>query len=202
MNITLAQLRTISGNPGLSDEICNAVNHTLTRWKITDKWETCAFLANIVHESGGLRVFSENLNYSAERLLVVFPKYFKTQAEATAYGRQPQKIANRVYASRMGNGDEASGDGYRYRGRGAIQLTGHNNYRDYGKAAGFDALAYPDRLAEPEHAIGSAGWFWVDRGVKLIAQRSDINAVTRAVNGGLNGIDDRKRVLDLALKTL
>lgn len=202
MNITVAQLRTIAGNPSLDEAACNAVNQTLSRWNIADKWEVSAFLATIVHESGGLRQFTENLNYSADRLLVVFPKYFKTRAEANLFDRKPEKIANRVYASRMGNGDEASGEGWRYRGRGAIQLTGHTNYRDYGRACGVDVCANPDLLSNWSHAIGSAGWFWVDRGVKLIAARKDINAVTRAVNGGLNGIDDRTKVLNRALATL
>ncbi|ACV50034.1 putative lysis protein [Delftia phage PhiW-14] len=196
MQLTLTQLRTIASNSALGQDVCDAVNGTLVKYQITDKWEVCAFLANIVHESGGLRFFVESLNYSADRLLVVFPKYFKTPAEAQAYNRQPEKIANRVYASRMGNGDEKSGDGWKYRGRGAIQLTGKTNYTNFG------AVNTPDSVATMPKAIESAGWFWNNRGIKSIAKKQDIAAVTRAVNGGLNGLDDRTKVLNLALKTL
>jgi putative chitinase len=129
----------------------------------------------------------------------VFSKYFQTPTIAAQYARQQQKIANRVYANRMGNGDEASGDGWRYRGRGAIQLTGKNNYIGFAHDMGMsleDAIAY---LETPEGAIMSAGWFWNNNKLNAIADKNDVTAMTKAINGGTNGLDDRARLYKLAL---
>jgi putative chitinase len=154
------------------------------------------FFAQTAHESGGFKAFSENLNYSAKGLRGTFGKYFKTDLEAQMYARQPERIANRVYANRMGNGDAASGDGWKYRGRGALQLTGKDNYKafaDYVKRP--DVMTNPD-LVSGELCFESALWFFdknklwsiCDKGINDAA----ILALTKRINGGTHGLDDRK----------
>lgn len=160
------------------------------------------FLAQCGHESGGFRLTQENLNYSSKGLMGIFKKYFlkpdKTlnEPKAKAYERQPQKIANLVYANRMGNGDEASGDGYKFRGRGYIQLTGKSNYAAFDAAVADDILANPD-LVSTKHALASAAWFWKKNGLNLIADTGSSNEVvtkiTKRVNGGTIGLADRIR---------
>jgi putative chitinase len=149
-----------------------------------------AFLAQIAHESGGFKVLEENLNYSADRLLVVFPKYFDAH-KAAACARNPERIANVVYADRMGNGDESSGDGWTFRGRGLIQLTGRHNYHRCGGALGIGLTDEPDLLTQPLYAALSAAWFWRDRGCNALADAGNFNGTTRRINGGLNGVFDR-----------
>ncbi len=154
------------------------------------------FFAQTAHESGGFTAFSENLNYGAAGLRGIFRKYFGTDALAKAYERQPQRIANRVYASRMGNGDEASGDGWKFRGRGALQLTGKSNYQAFA-----DYVSRPDVMTNPDLVAGelcfeSALWFFdknklwsiCDQGINDVA----ILALTKRINGGTHGLDDRK----------
>ena len=159
------------------------------------------FLAQCGHESGGFRLTQENLNYSANGLKGIFKKYFlkadkKTidEAKANAYARQPQKIANLVYANRMGNGDEASGDGFKFRGRGYIQLTGKSNYAAFDLAVEDDILANPD-LVSTKHALASAAWFWKKNGLNLIADTGStaevVTKITKRVNGGTIGLPDR-----------
>lgn len=154
------------------------------------------FFAQTAHESGGFKTFSENLNYSAKGLRGIFGKYFPTDALARAYERQPQKIANRVYANRMGNGPEGSGDGWKYRGRGALQLTGKDNYEAFANYIGRpDVMSNPDLVAG-ELCFESALWFFdknklwsiCDQGVK----DASILALTKRINGGTHGIDDRR----------
>jgi putative chitinase len=155
------------------------------------------FFAQTAHESGNFKAFSENLNYSAKGLRGIFRKYFPTDALARAYERQPQKIANRVYANRMGNGPESSGDGWKYRGRGPLQLTGKDNYRAFGKYIGREqeVLDNPDIVAN-ELGFESALWFFdanklwgiCDQGINDAA----ILALTKRINGGTHGLDDRK----------
>lgn len=151
------------------------------------------FLGQCAHETGGFKLFSENLNYSAQGLRKTFPRYFPTDAIALQYARQPERIANRVYANRMGNGGEETGDGWRYRGRGAIQLTGHDNYSAF-------AQSWPRVMASPDSvaldlAFDAAKWFFAKNGLFAIADRgvgSDvIELITRRVNGGINGLQDR-----------
>lgn len=154
------------------------------------------FFAQTAHESGGFKTFSENLNYSAKGLRETFGKYFKTDLEARLYERQPQKIANRVYSNRMGNGDERSGDGWTYRGRGALQLTGKDNYEAFAMYIGRpDVMDNPDLVAG-ELCFESALWFFdknklwsiCDQGVK----DAPILALTKRINGGTHGLDDRR----------
>jgi len=161
------------------------------------------FLAQILHESGCFAFVKENLNYSANGLLKTFPKYFKTMSEATEYERKPEKIANRVYADRMGNGSEASGEPSKFIGRGLIQVTGKSNYIAVSKGIfGDDRLiSYPELLEQPVHAVESACWWWNKNGLNEISDKNDIEAVTRRVNGGLNGLSERKKYFE-NLKTL
>jgi putative chitinase len=155
------------------------------------------FFAQTAHESGGFKTFSENLNYSAKGLRGVFGKYFPTDALARAYERKPEKIANRVYANRMGNGPEASGDGWKYRGRGALQLTGKDNYRAFGKYIGREeeVLDNPDLVAG-ELCFESALWFFDRNKLWSICDQGTgegaILALTKRINGGTHGLDDRK----------
>ncbi|MBX3617540.1 glycoside hydrolase family 19 protein [Nitrosomonas sp.] len=151
------------------------------------------FLAQCAHESMEFKVLEENLNYSADGLRKVFPKYFPDDL-ADSYARQPEKIASRVYANRMGNGDEASKEGYQYRGRGYIQLTGKDNYSAFAGAIGDDVVANPDSV-KTEYPLLSAAWFWNTRALNELADQgaSDdvVTKITKKVNGGTLGLDDR-----------
>jgi len=148
------------------------------------------FLGQIEHESN-FKPISENLNYSSEGLLKTFPKYF-TSLMAIQYKRQPERIANRVYANRMGNGNEQSGEGWKYRGRGFIQITGKENYFRLSNDTDIDCLKNPDLLLQEENAMVSAVWFWKSKGLNKFADADDIISITKRINGGLNGLQDRK----------
>lgn len=160
------------------------------------------FLAQVAHESGGFKYAVENLNYSANALYAVFRKYFPSLAVADGYARQPEKIANKVYANRLGNGDEASGDGYKYRGRGLIQLTGKDNYTSFGAKAQIDAVGNPDIVATPEYSLASACWFWQSRNLNKYADADDVVMVTKRINGGTNGLENREHFLEEFKKLL
>lgn len=154
------------------------------------------FFGQTSHETGHFKAFSENLNYSADGLMKVFPRYFKTLVDAKAYERKPEKIANRVYGSRMGNGDEASGDGYKFRGRGALQLTGKSNYEAFSKFLNKpEILTNPDLVAT-EYAFESAIFFFDKNGLWAICDKGiddlTITAITKKINGGTNGLEERK----------
>jgi putative chitinase len=161
-----------------------------------------AFVAQTAHESGGFNFVKENLNYGAKGLATTFKKYFPTEADAKPYERQPEKIANRVYANRMGNGDENSGDGYRFCGRGLIQLTGRNNYTKFAADLGIsveDTVAY---LETPAGAVSSAGWFWDNNNLNQYCDKNDFVTLTKRINGGTIGLEDRQHHYQLALKLL
>lgn len=161
-----------------------------------------AFLAQIAHESGGFNAVVENLNYSAKGLMTTFKKYFPTEELAKQYERQPEKIANRVYANRMKNGDENSGDGWRFRGRGLIQLTGRDNYTRFSQGLGIsldETVAY---LETPEGAVSSAGWFWDNNSLNAYCDRDDFVGLTKRINGGTIGLPDRVHHYEIALKML
>lgn len=167
----------------------------LSKYGVNTKLRISHFMAQTEHESG-LKPISENLNYSAERLLVIFPKYFISKEDANRYARQPEKIANRVYANRMDNGNEASGDGYKYRGRGFIQITGRSNYTELSKDTGIDFVTNPDLLLEEVNSMVSALWFWNKNGLNALADKNDIKAITKRINGGLNGIEHRTQLFN------
>ena len=186
-------------NKNECDYYYEALNEIMPQYDINTKLRICHFLAQILHESGHFRYKSENLNYSAKALRSVFPKYFKTDEIAAEYARKPEKISNRVYANRMGNGDEASGDGWKFRGRGLIQLTGMSNYKICGEALGIDLLKLPDLItSDPKICVKTACWFWSSKKLNDLADNDDIKTITKRINGGFNGLDDRCKILDLA----
>lgn len=170
------------------------------KFQINTVFRCSHFLGQCAHESNGFKVREENLNYSAKGLMATFPKYFPNLQIAEFYERQPEKIASFVYGRRMGNGAVETGDGYKFRGRGLIQLTGKVNYGLLGESIGKDFLSHPELLIN-EYAMISAGWFWNDRKLNDISDKGInediIKAVTKKVNGGFNGLEDRiKRTMD------
>lgn len=179
----------------------NILEQTFNYYQINSPLRKAAFLAQTAHESCRYTVLEENLNYSAEKLIEIFPKYFD-QDSAKEYARHPIKIGARVYALRMGNGDEWSRDGWRYRGRGLIQLTGKATYFSCSQAIGFDFVKDPDKLATERFAALSAGWYWHTRGLNELSDKRDFDSITRRINGGLNGYEDRMSLYNRALARL
>lgn len=186
--------------PGITQENAETyalyLDFAMEQYEINTPERRARFLAQLRHESGNFNTIKENLNYSAQRLTRVFGKYFgpRSGRDPYDYARQPEKIANVVYANRMGNGDEESGDGWKYRGRGLIQITGKNNYTAYSEYSGVDVVDDPDLLLQPEHAVGSRCWFWATNGLNALADQNTEDAfirITRRINGGTNGYDDR-----------
>jgi putative chitinase len=178
----------------IPDAVISMIPDTAAKFQINTPLRLAHFLAQCGHESGGFRATQENLNYSAKGLNGIFRKYFPTEAAAAAYARNPQKIANKVYGNRMGNGNEASGEGYKFRGRGYIQLTGKENYTAFGKAIGEDIPSNPDVVAS-KYALLSAAWFFSKNGLHRMADEgaSDlvVTKITKRVNGGTIGLPDR-----------
>ena len=178
----------------IPDAVIAMIPDTAAKFQINTPLRLAHFLAQCGHESGGFRATQENLNYSAKGLNGIFRKYFPTEAAAAAYARNPQKIANKVYGNRMGNGNEASGEGYKFRGRGYIQLTGKENYTAFGKAIGEDIPSNPDVVAS-KYALLSAAWFFSKNGLHRMADEgaSDlvVTKITKRVNGGTIGLPDR-----------
>jgi putative chitinase len=177
------------------------LNEAMEEFEINTPRRMAAFLAQCAHESGNFRTVRENLNYSADGLKKIFPKYFKDR-DASQYHRQPEKIANVVYSGRMGNGDEASGDGWRFCGRGLIQLTGKTNYEHCGEALEVDVVGDPKWLETPEGASWSAAWFWDSRDLNDLADAGDIKMITKRINGGFIGLEDRIEHYETALEAL
>jgi len=188
----------IGKNPYL-DYWYNALNEILPVYEIHTPERVAAFVAQCAHESGGFKFLKENLNYRAESLLKTFPKYFKTLDEARAYEKKPEKIANRVYSNRMGNGDESTGDGFRYLGRGLIQLTGKNNYTLFAAAIDTPLEQIPEYLQTFEGAVQSACWFWEQNNLNQWADKKDIMTLTKRINGGTIGLEDRIKHYNHAL---
>jgi putative chitinase len=178
----------------IPDAVIAQIPDTVAKFGLNTPLRLAHFLAQCGHESGGFRVTNENLNYSAKGLNGIFKKYFPTMQLAEAYQRNPQKIANKVYSSRMGNGGEASGDGYKFRGRGYIQLTGRDNYTAFGRAINEDIPNNPDLVAT-KYALASAAWFFTKNGLHKMADEgaSDqvVTKITKRVNGGTIGLPDR-----------
>jgi putative chitinase len=184
----------------------NSMNEVFPTYDINTPQRIAAFLAQCGHESGGWTVFEENLNYSAKGLNGIFKKYFPTLESALPYERKPEKIANKVYGNRMGNGPESSGDGWKYRGRGPIQLTGKNNYTQFAKDMFDDwqnVVDNPDWVtADRDFALMSAIWFWNKNGLNKWADTGDIKELTRRINGGYIGLEDRIHHYKDAIKLL
>jgi putative chitinase len=180
----------------------DALNETFSRFNINTKNQQAMFIGQCSHECGNFRLLEENLNYRAETLMKLWPKRFPSLEFAKQYEKNPRKIANSVYANRMGNRDEASGDGYRFRGRGALQCTGHSTYFHAGKALGVDFVMQPDFVATPKYAALTAGWFWDTHKLNPPADALDYQKVTRIINGGTIGLDDRIKHVQQALAVL
>ena len=170
-----------------------ALNEVLPTYKIDTPERIASFLAQCGHESAGFTVLQENLNYSADGLNKIFKKYFPTLDSAQPYARKQEMIANRVYGGRMGNGDEASGEGYKFRGRGPIQLTGKDNYTACSDFLFQDdtLVQNPDMLLDPEYALHSACWFWWKNDLNNYADSADLVTMTKRINGGTIGLEDR-----------
>ena len=198
----LAQL--LPGNPYL-DHWYHALEQALPDYDINTPQRVAAFIAQCAHESGGFRALKDNLNYKAVTLRKIFPKYFPDDATANHYASLPNKqeaIANRVYGGRMGNGPEASGDGFRYCGRGLIQLTGKQNYQNFADSIETPVEDVPEFLATFEGAVQSACWFWESNNLNQWADKSDILTLTKRINGGTIGLEDRIKHYEHALHVL
>jgi putative chitinase len=186
----------------IGEQWVDALNETFARFDIMNPLRQAAFIGQCGHECGGFKILEENLNYRAETLMKLWKNRFPTLEVANEYARNPKKIANKVYASRMGNRDESSGDGYRFRGRGCIQLTGHANYFHAGQACGEDFVMNPDLVATPKYAAMTAGWFWNTHKLNPLADLKDYVTMTKKINGGTIGLDDRIRHINHALDVL
>jgi putative chitinase len=178
----------------IPDAVFGVLEETCLKFDINTDLRLAHFLAQVMHESGNFKATVENLNYSAESLKKVFPKYFPgTLSEQ--YARKPEMIASRVYGGRMGNGDETTKEGYKFRGRGYIQLTGKSNYVEFGKAVNEDFVSNPDLVSSPKYALMSAAWFFKKNGITAISDKGatteTVTAVTKRVNGGTIGLADR-----------
>jgi len=187
----ITKLHDLKGK--IPQEVLLEIPEIINKFEINTPLRLAHFLGQANHESGGFRSTVENLNYSSIRLLEIFPKYFnKTLADL--YSRKPEKIANIVYGCRMGNGDKSTGDGWKFRGRGYIQLTGRSNYIEFSKAVIQDVTSNPDLVAT-KYPLLSAAWFFNKTGLNLIADRGDsidiVTMITKKINGGVHGIENR-----------
>ncbi len=189
------QLAQAAGcKPAIAEAWLPYMTAAMAHFSITTPSRMAAFVAQVSHESARLTQIEENLDYSAAALLDVFEEHFMP-SQAQRYARKPEAIANRVYADRMGNRDEASGDGWMYRGRGLIQITGKDNYRACGEGIGLPLVLKPEMLLLKSNAAMSAAWYWSAHGCNELADRGDFSGITRAINGGLNGEADRLALL-------
>jgi putative chitinase len=186
----------------ISADWVDPLNETFERFGIVTHNQQAMFIGQCSHECGNFRLLEENLNYKAATLMKLWPRRFPTLEKANEYSGNPKKIANSVYSSRMGNRDENSGDGFRFRGRGIIQLTGHSSYFHCGKALGVDFVANPDLVSSPKYAALSGGWFWSTHNLNSPADGLDYTKVTKIINGGTIGLDDRIKHVQQALAVL
>ena len=199
MELTKEQLKQLLPKNPYVDHWYKALSQLLPDYQINTPQRIAAFIAQCAHESGGFIFLTENLNYKAESLMKIFSKYFKDTGMAKDYEKKPEKIANRIYASRMGNGDEASGDGYKYRGRGLIQLTGKTNYTWFAESLEISPQEAAEYTQTFEGAAQSACWFWETNNLNKEADAGDIKLMTKKINGGYIGLDDRIKHYNHAL---
>lgn len=205
MELTQEQLAELLPNNQNVSEWVDALNNVLPEYEINTPLRVAAFIAQCAHESANFTRLEENLNYRWQTLRKVFPKYFPTDAIAQEYASRPDKkeaIANRAYGNRMGNGPEESGDGYRYRGRGLIQLTGKNNYTAFAKSLDIPVEEAVEYLETFDGAVQSACWFWDTNNLNKWADEGDMVTLTKKINGGTNGLEDRIKHYKHALKVL
>lgn len=184
--ITIEKLNSL----GLEEKWLDGLNNCFDKYDISTPERQSCFLAQVMHESNSFKSLSENLNYSAQGLMRTWSSRFPDLDVAEKFEHKPEKIANKVYAGRMGNIEE--GDGWKYHGRGLIQLTGRENYANFGSNVGVDVLSNPDLLTTPEYATLSAGWYWNKRNLNQLADNMDIEGITKKINGGTIGLEDRK----------
>jgi putative chitinase len=199
---TKEQLGEIIGKNPYLDQWHNAICEICPEYDIDNQKRLAAFIAQCAHESGGFKFLQENLNYRAESLMRTWPRHFPTMEIAKQYERKPQMIANRAYANRMGNGDEASGDGWRYLGRGLIQLTGKNNYTFFAASLEIPLEEAAEYLQTFEGAVQSACFFWDQNKLNQWADKGDILTLTKRINGGTIGLEDRVKHYNHALHVL
>lgn len=199
--VSFEEYKSLLGEAGI--KLIGYTNFTLVleHYEINTRLRLAHFIAQLKHESCNFTKLTESLKYSEKRLLEIFPKYF-TKETAKEYAGKPKKIANKVYSNRLGNGDESSNDGWTYRGRGVIQITGKSNYRYYGKLLELDLVEVPELACEPVYTFMIAGAFWLSKGCNQLADKDDIKAVTRKINGGYNGLEDRKKCLNICKSIL
>ena len=199
--LSLEQLKQMVKNPHI-DHWHEALDQLLDDYGIDTPLRVAHFVAQCAHESGNFVFIKENLNYKAASLQKIFSKYFPTAELAAQYANRPEQIANRIYANRMGNGPETSGDGFRYCGRGLIQLTGKDNYTFFAGSLNIPVEEASDYLATFEGAAQSACWFWEQNNLNRFADANDVKGLTRAINGGYIGLEDRISHTEHALHVL
>jgi putative chitinase len=187
---------------GIDEKWYKPLMDTFIKYNISTTQRQACFIGQCQHESDNFRILEENLHYSAARLMAVWPSRFPSLDVAEQYANNPEKLANKIYAGRMGNGDEESGEGFAFHGRGLIQLTGKENYDNCGSGIGVDLLSDPNRLLDPQYAALSAGWFFNKKGLNALADASDFETMTKRINGGTLGLDDRIAKIQKALSVL
>jgi putative chitinase len=192
-------MRSLLCNPDAAQVWYKPFQEAMDEFGIDSPVDRAMLCAQMGHESGSMTRFSENLNYSAEGLVKTFEKYFPTKSSTVGYANKPEKIASKVYARRYGNGNEESGDGWKYRGRGPIQITFASTYAECGDFLNLDLTEHPELLLIPEHGARSACWFWaVYKQIDMMPDRSNVEAVTKRINGGTHGLVDRTRRFAIA----
>jgi putative chitinase len=201
-NFTKDKFKAIIGNNPYLDDWYESLCQILPDYDIDTVPRVAAFLAQTAHESGNYRAIKENLNYKAESLCKVWPRYFPDLAVAKSYEKQPERIANRAYGNRMGNGPEESGDGWKYAGKGLIQLTGKDNYTRYAQSLEISVEEASEHLTTFEGCVQSAAWFWEANNLNQWADSGDILTMTKRINGGTIGLEDRIKHYDHALHVL
>jgi len=185
---------------GINQQWEKPLEDTFAKYGINSKQRQACFIGQCMHESNGFRVLEENLHYSASALMRTWPSRFPDMDTAEKYANNPEKIANKVYGGRMGNVEDD--DGWKYHGRGLIQLTGKDNYANCGSGLGMDLVGDPDRLLDPQYAALSAGWFWNKHGLNILADAQDYTNMTKRINGGILGLDDRVMKINKVLDVL
>jgi putative chitinase len=185
---------------GIDVKWLDPLNQTFIKYNISTTQRQSSFIGQCQHESNNFRTLEENLHYSADGLMRTWPSRFPSADVAQQYANNPEKIANKVYAGRMGNTEE--GDGWKFHGRGLIQLTGRENYVNFGTAIGVDIVNNSDYILNPKYAALSAGWFWNKKGLNDLADKRDYPEMTKRINGGLLGLADRIAKIDAAKKIL